>query len=182
MPVNFAPVILLFLAIVIPLSLALLKRFRASIGVVVLEIVLLVVYLLSIYMPGWRLEGLAERGDPVAQFQYSRWCRSVTIAGQQLIDVSASLNWLERSADQGYPPAIYTLGVKYKYGEEFPGHSGLFPQPDKGQPLIDKALALGFTPPIAEDLYYRTWYTVPDRSISPGAQWLQSHKGKAAGS
>jgi hypothetical protein len=62
-------------------------------------------------------------------------------------------------------PALYTLGVRLKYGHHVPepanwkGPAGnVFPRPDKGQPLIDRARRLGYRPPGREEWHYMEVY------------------------
>jgi hypothetical protein len=76
-------------------------------------------------------------------------------------DVLGGFAWLEAAATQDYPPAAYLVGVRLKHGEHVPrppdwkGPSGNhFPQPEKGQELIDRALKLGFVPPPGDEASY----------------------------
>jgi hypothetical protein len=119
------------------------------------------------YIPGWWLMLQASRGDPGALYQLARWhenhCEKVGtfILWPCSPDVEAGYRALERSAASNYPPAIYALGVRLKYGEHVPEPPGwmgpggnFFPQPERGQRLIDQALQAGFTPKVHESLFY----------------------------
>jgi TPR repeat protein len=109
----------------------------------------------------------ANRGDPVAQYELARWTENhCEQLGSVILwpcepDVLGGFAWLEKAAAQDYPPAVYLLGVRIKYGEHVPkppdwnGSAGnAFPQPEKGQKMIDRALQLGFKPPPGDEVSY----------------------------
>jgi hypothetical protein len=74
--------------------------------------------------------------------------------------------WLEKAAAVDYPPAVYAKGVRLKFGQhvprpadwEEPPGGNVFPQPERGQALIDKAIRLGYQPTIDEDYFYWRQY------------------------
>jgi TPR repeat protein len=76
-------------------------------------------------------------------------------------DVAGGYYWVSKAADQQFPPAMFALGVRLKYGEHVPKPQNwtdtggnVFPQLQSGQTLIDRAHALGFKEPVHEELYY----------------------------
>lgn len=132
---------------------------------------LAVAFLLSVFVPGWLLWVKAVRGDAESQYELARWTENHCEQIQRVLlwpcspDVLGSYVWLERSAGQDYPPALFVLGVRLKYGyhvpqpENWQGPEGNFlPQPERGQVYIDRALALGFRPGMAEQYYCRIPY------------------------
>jgi hypothetical protein len=168
MPVSFFPLVLTLLLVAIPLlCLAKGKRlFFLGLGGSALFVLAMI---LPIYIPGWMLSARAHGGDPVAQYELARWHENHCEAIQQLFfwpcepDVRAGYRWLEQAAAHDYPPALYALGVRLKYGDFVPrpenwtGPGGnVFPQPERGQPLIDRALRLGYKPEVPERLFYFT--------------------------
>jgi TPR repeat protein len=111
--------------------------------------------------------GRASSGDPASQYELARWHENYCDAIQAWIvwqcetDVRSGYVWLEKAADQDYPPAVYMLGVRLKYGEHVPRPAGWngpegnwFPQPERGQELIDRAIRLGFRPYRDERIVY----------------------------
>ena len=128
---------------------------------------LIIIFFLSVYVPGWVLGAKAKAGDAEAQYELARWteghCEQI---GEVILwpcepDVLGGYAWLEKSAGQDYPPALFALGVRLKYGDHVPqppnwsGPGGnVFPQPERGQKLIDRAQALGFRPSVEEQYYY----------------------------
>ena len=129
------------------------------------SIVLLLV--LSVYVPGWVLMARANRGDPHAQYELARWTENHWEQINQYLlwptdpDVLGGYAWLERAAAQDYPPAVWLVGVRLKYGIHVPQPPGwkgaagnVFPQPERGQEMIDRAIRLGFQPPADEEKYY----------------------------
>jgi TPR repeat protein len=74
--------------------------------------------------------------------------------------------WLAKAAAQDYPPAVWLVGVRLKYGilvpmpKDWNGPGGnVFPQPERGQQMIDHAVNdLGFKPTTNEESYYFQHY------------------------
>lgn len=127
----------------------------------------LAVLFLSVYVPSWVQMLKASFGDPAATYELARWTEKHDEQLGQFIlwpatpDVLGGYKILEKSAAMGYPPAIYALGVRLKHGIHVPcpadwdGPGGnCFPQPDRGQALIDQALSLGYRPSTSEELFY----------------------------
>jgi len=114
----------------------------------------------------------ANRGDAVSQYELARWTEnhcsqiSVVILWPSQSDVLGGYEWLEKAAQQDYPPALWMVGIRLKYGIHVPrplnwkGPAGnVFPQPERGQQMIDRAIELGFEPPrIDEEGYYYQVY------------------------
>jgi TPR repeat protein len=76
-------------------------------------------------------------------------------------DVLGGYAWLEKAAAKNYPPAVYAVGVRLKHGIHVPRPPGWngpagnrFPQPQRGQALIDRALQLGYRPLVEEQQFY----------------------------
>jgi hypothetical protein len=76
-------------------------------------------------------------------------------------DVLGGFSWLQRAANQDYPPAVYALGARLKHGIHVPrptywhGPAGnVFRQPDHGHNIIDKAISRGYKPSVDESMYY----------------------------
>jgi TPR repeat protein len=171
MPVSYVPDVVTFLIIAALVygSLGGWSRFRwALLGVLVVVGALVG----PIYQRGIQLCRLAKSGDARAQYRYARWLENTPEEiGSRILwptgpDVMGGYAWLERSAAAGYPPAIYLLGVRLKYGEFVPEPKGwkgpggnVFPQPERGQKLIDQAARAGFHRPASGDYtYYFTVY------------------------
>jgi hypothetical protein len=123
----------------------------ASAGFVVLVVV-------TVHLPGWLLRSAAVDGDPESQYEYARWVENRSEKMNSILvwpdapDVLGGYQWLERAARQDYPPAVFTVGVRLKYGMHvrrpagWSGPSGnIFRQPELGQRYIDRARELGFT-------------------------------------
>ena len=138
---------------------------------------MLILILLPFYIPGWILMVKARGGNPQTQYQLARWYEDHCEAIQYWLlwpcqpDVLSGYAWLEKAAQQDYPVAVYTLGVRLKYGHHVPrppnwtGPAGnVFPQPARGQALIDRALQLGYRPPTTEELHYMKVYRAVSRS------------------
>lgn len=113
----------------------------------------------------------ANRGDPAAKYGLARWTeRHDEQIGEFILwpfspDVLGGYAWLEKAAAADYPPAIYAVGVRLKHGNHVPrppnwnGPDGnVFPQPQRGQVLIDKAVQLGYQPMIEEEYFYWQQY------------------------
>lgn len=179
MPVSYFPCMLPLLLVAVPLLCLPLgkKSFqRAVVG----SILVLVLVLLTFYVPGWILMVRARGGDPDVQYELARWHENHCEAIQQWLiwpcepDVLAGYAWLDKAAQQDYPPAVYTLGVRLKYGQHVPrpenwtGPGGnVFPQPVRGQTLIDRALELGYEPSTPEEVHYMRVYRAGRSSRLP---------------
>lgn len=75
----------------------------------------------------WTLE-LAEKGDPVAQYDHGMWCQ---------FDHPSDISWFQKSADQGYLPAIDRLAWMFEIG------IGVNKDEKKAVELYAKAAQLG---------------------------------------
>ncbi|MFN9718969.1 MAG: hypothetical protein ACK58L_09770, partial [Planctomycetota bacterium] len=127
--------------------------------------------LLWVYVPGWSLMWKANRGEPAAMYDLARWTETHDEQIKEFIlwpispDVLGGYAWLERAAALDYPPAVYAVGVRLKYGDHVPRPPGWngpagnhFPQPERGQVLIDKAIQFGYEPSINEEYFYWQQY------------------------
>ena len=166
MPVSFLPLIVPALLIGVPL-LFLLRGQRPFLRAVALSTAILLLLFLSVYVPGWILMFRASRGDPAAMYDLARWTeKHHDTIGEYILwpftpDVLGGYAWLEKAANRDYPPAIYALGVRIKGGIHVPrppdwdGPGGnVYDQPLRGQPLIDRAIRLGYRPTVAEEDFY----------------------------
>ena len=126
--------------------LLLFKSKRAAGIAAAISVLLGMAFLLSVYIPGWWLHRYAAAGDPVAQYRYAQWLENHSETINQFVlwpvhpDVLGGFSWLEKAANQNYPPAVWLVGVRLKYGiavPEQPDWSGpggnVFPQPERGQ-------------------------------------------------
>jgi hypothetical protein len=162
MPVSFVPLVLpvIFVAVLVFGATRGTRAFLNTLGVVAGLAVLVIV---PFYAPGWLLMRRAHAGDAAAMYELAHWHESHAGRVNEIIiwpfssDVEAGYAELERSAAAGYTPAMYALGVRLKYGKgvpEPPGWTGpagnVFPQPERGQPLIDQAIKAGFKPSVPE--------------------------------
>jgi uncharacterized membrane protein (GlpM family) len=167
MPVSFTPLLLpLFFLVALTVSACRgMRAFRTVCLIVVFAILLIT---LPFFAPGWYLMARADH-DPDAAFSLARWHENHSEKlGAILLwpfapDVEAGYQALEKAAAAGHLEATYALGVRLKYGQFVPrpaswtGSSGnVFPQPHKGQPLIDQAITRGFSPIVPEEDYYWT--------------------------
>ena len=120
-----------------------------------------------IYVPGAMYYCRAALGDSAGMYELARWTEQHDDRLGECIlwpiepDTLGGYAWLEKSASRSYPPAVYALGVRLKLGvfvPEPPGWTGpagnCFPQPERGQPLIDQAIGLGYQPTIPEEQFY----------------------------
>ena len=166
MPVSFLPLLLplIFLAFLIWGAFGGWKRFRST---ALCIFVVVIVVLAPFHIPGAILRLQAGGSDPHAKYRYARWLENTPEAVGSVIlwpvqpNVLEGYRWLERAAEQDFAPALYVQGVRLKYGTHVPepeGWSGpggnVFPQPNRGQELIDRALSLGFQPMVKEEWYY----------------------------
>jgi hypothetical protein len=170
MPVSFVPLILPIALVGIPLLL-LLKSKKACIVASVISVAILSLIFLSVYVPGWLLMRKAHGGDPAAIYELARWTENHDERiGEFTLwpfrpNVLGGYALLEKAAAADYPPALYALGVRLKYGDHVPRPPGwkgpggnVFPQPERGQALIDKAIELGYEPTIKEAYFYFLQY------------------------
>ena len=171
MPISYLPFITSILLLAIPL-LCLASGRRAFLIAASISISLVALLILWVYVPGWLLMSRADRGDPAEQYELARWTENHSEQLGRVIlwpgkpDVLGGFAWLEKAAAQDYPPAVYLVGVRLKHGTGVPRPSGWdgpggnhFPQPEKGQKMIDRALELGFRPPFGDEgSYYNHFY------------------------
>ncbi len=170
MPVSFLPLITwlaIFAFLIANASRGKKPFWKATVACVVL--VMLIV--LAVYGPGWLLWARASNGDPASQYEYARWTENhseqinAVLLWPAFPDVLGGYRWLQKSADQEYPPALFAIGVRLKYGIHVPqpadwnGPGGnVFPQPDRGQHFIDRAHELGYKEPTDEESFYWQHY------------------------
>jgi TPR repeat protein len=169
MPVSYLPCVFPLLLVAIPL-LCLLKGKKTFLLALAGSIVVLVLLLLPGYIRGRILTPKAESGDAASQYELARWHENHCQIIQDWFywpcepEVLTGYAWLEKSAQQDYPPAVYTLGIRFKYGQFVPrppnwtGSDGVFPQPERGQALIDRAIQLGYKPRTKEEWHYFSEY------------------------
>lgn len=167
MPVSLLPLIDSLFLVGIPAAIFLMRQRRAAKTALALSIGFLLMLLLWVYVPGWVLMVHAYEGDAKSQYKLAKWCENHSEEMGGLIlwpiepDVLGGYAWLEEAARQDYPPALYAVGVRLKYGLHVPrpanwkGPAGnVFEQPEKGQPYIDKAISLGYKPQVDEQYFY----------------------------
>jgi hypothetical protein len=154
MPVSFFPLLLPALFIFLLIRGAYRGR-RALVRAIVIVVCAIAVVLLPFYIRGWWLMFRSARGDAQAMYELARWhenhCESI---GELILwpceaDVESGYKALERSAAAGYPPAMFALGVRLKYGLFVPGSAT-----EGGQPWIDRAIQGGFRSPVPEEQFY----------------------------
>src|SRR5205809_790708 len=125
MPVSPVPCVLPLFLVAVPL-LCLLKGRKAFITGCTASVVVVILILLPVYVPGWILMIQASAGNAEAQYELARWYENHCEEIQAWLlwpcepDVLTGYEWLEKAADQDYPPAVYILGVRLKYGEFVP--------------------------------------------------------------
>jgi hypothetical protein len=171
MMVSPIPFIVSALLVGVPLFAFLTEGRRAFVLATIGSILVLVSLLLWAYVPGLVLRVKAGRGDSAAMFELARWTENHNEALGSLIlwpfgsDVLGGYDWLEKAAARDYPPALWLVGVRLKHGIHVPQPAGwkgaggnVFPQPERGQKLIDRAKELGYHPPADEEGYYWQHY------------------------
>ncbi len=173
MPVSYVACVIPMLLLGLPFLFRLKgkKPFLFALGV---SVAIAMVLVLRVYLAGWYLMAKASTGDPRVQFELARWhenhCEEVNrfFLWPCTPQVLTGYEWVEKAAKQGYPIAIYTQGVRLKHGHHVPrpadwkGPEGnYFPQPERGRPLIDKALSLGYEPDGEEEHFYFATYRRP---------------------
>jgi hypothetical protein len=169
-PVSYLPCFTWILLITVPLLFLARGRKPFRIAVAVSGSIVLFLLLL-VYVPAWILMLQVNGGDPAVKYDLARWKESHCEQLQGIIlwpcepDVLGGFAWLERAAEQDYPPAVWLVGVRLKYGIHVPrpqnwtGPAGnTFAQPERGQKMIDRAIRLGFQPPGDEETYYMRVY------------------------
>lgn len=170
MPVSYLPCIMPLVLIGVPL-LCLIRGRRAFFVACAVSAAILAAVLLSVFVPGWIMGAKARDGDPADKYEFARWTENHCEDLGSIIlwpctpDVLGGFTWLEKAAAQDHPPAVWLVGVRLKYGIHVPrpaawsGPAGnVFPQPERGQAMIDRAVnELGFQPPPDEETYY--WQT-----------------------
>jgi hypothetical protein len=168
MPVSPLPLIIPAILIAVPLMFFRSGR-KAFILTSGMSVLVVLVLFLWVYVPGWLLQAKANSGDAAAMYELARWTETHDIEIGNFIlwpflsDVEGGYALLEKAAAMDYPPAVYALGVRLKHGQFVPrppnwtGPDGnWFPQPQRGQPLIDKAYRMGYKPSVAEvDFYWQ---------------------------
>ena len=166
MPVSYVPCITPVLLIGIPLLFALRSR-KSFLAAASVSAALLAMLLLSVFVPGWILMAKAHAGNAAAQYEFARWKENHSAQIGNIVfwpfssDVLSGYRWLERSAAQDYPPALYAFGVRIKHGDGVPPPPNWFgltgnvvQQPERGQPYIDRAIELGYQPQNEEKFFY----------------------------
>lgn len=141
----------------------LVSRSKKSFRAFVTAIAFVCVVLGCNFAPGIIYWMAAQTGSPWATYELARWTEThdERIGEWVLWPVGPNLlggyALLERATAMDYPPAIYAMGVRLKHGfgvPEPPNWNGpggnCFPQPERGQPLIDRAIALGHQPVVDE--------------------------------
>lgn len=170
MPVSWLPLIFPALLIGVPL-LFLAKGRKPFLRATAVSVLILLLLFLWVYVPGCVLMCKANRGDRAAMYELARWTEKHDEQIGELVlwpfspDVLGGYAWLQKAAALDYPPAVYAMGVRLKHGDHVPrpadwnGPGGNhFPQPEKGQVLIDKAVRLGYRPAIKEEYFYWQQY------------------------
>ncbi|HEX3357051.1 MAG TPA: hypothetical protein VHS31_08780 [Tepidisphaeraceae bacterium] len=168
---SYLPCFTPLLLIGVPLLL-LFKSWRAAKIAAVCSACALSLLLLIVYIPGWLLYAKAAKGDPAAEYRYAQWLENHSDQLGDIIlwpvepDALGGYAWLEKAAAKNYPPAVWLVGVRLKHGLFVPEPRGWtgpggnsFEQPDRGQPMIDRAInQLGYMPPEREETFYDLHY------------------------
>jgi TPR repeat protein len=170
-PVSFLPLIVPCALVLIPAIIAWKHGKRAAKSASVVSISLVAMLFFWVYVPGWVLMAKAYDGDAKSQYRLAKWYENHSEKIGALViwpiqpDVLGGYAWLEKAAQQDYPPALYAVGVRLKYGIHVPmpknwrGAGGNHcPQPERGQPYIDKAIELGYKPQVDEQYFYWSVY------------------------
>lgn len=169
MPVSPIPLLFPVLLICVPL-LFLIKGRKPFLLAAAGSALIVLCLFLWVYIPGWILMCRWGFGDPAAMYELARWTENHHERIGEFIlwpyppDVLGGYAWLEKSAALEYPPAVYAVGVRLKYGIHVPeplswtGAGGnVFEQPARGQALIDKAIRLGYRPTLEEKSFYHQY-------------------------
>lgn len=166
MSVSYLPLINVVILIALPLMF-LRSGKKAFILTSSMSVSFVLLWLLWIYVPGWLLQAKANSGDAAAMYELARWTENhdceigVLIPWPFQSDVDGGYAVLEKSAAMDYPPALYALGVRLKHGIFVPRPTGwtgpegnCFPQPQRGQSLIEKACRMGYQASANEEDFY----------------------------
>jgi len=166
MPVSPVPVVFPAILILVA-ALLFLKSARAGRNASLVAAGIVLVILLRSFVPGSVLFVRAALGSLPAQYEFARWRENHSEQIGELViwpfspDVLGGYASLVKAANAGYPPAVFALGVRLKYGDHVPrpenwtGAGGNhFPQPERGQALIDQAIEAGYKPKTAEARFY----------------------------
>jgi TPR repeat protein len=94
-------------------------------------------------VPFKTLLAAAENGDPAAQFELGERYRAVQTYA---VDVEASIRWLQRAAEQDYPPAQLRLAKTLREHLWLRGGREKPPEPEKAMRWMRRAAELGFAP------------------------------------
>src|SRR6516164_9361176 len=125
MPVSYVPCFVSLLFVAGPV-LCLPKGKKPFLIASAISLATLILVLLPFYLPGWILMIRAMGRDPETQYELARWHENHCEAIQEWLlwpcspDVLTGYAWLEKAAKQDYPLAVYTLGVRLKYGDHVP--------------------------------------------------------------
>lgn len=166
MPIPYLPLILPAIFIIV-LFVGMRKGKKPFLIVLISEAIVVIAISLPFWLPGLYYAFGAYNGNAKSQFELAKWYEThqEKIGSIYFYPFSPneekSFAWLKKSSDNGYLLAEYTLGVRLKMGYGVPrpdtwsGSGGnVFPQPEKGQPLIDLAIKNGFKPTAPESDYY----------------------------
>lgn len=171
MPVSLFPLLLPSVFGVLLVAGALRGR-RSFVVVSGLVLVLFALVVLPFYVSGWLLMVSANRGDAEAMYQLARWHENHSERIGAVIlwpfpsNTQGGYAILEKAALMGSVEATYALGVRLKHGQFVPRPPGWhgatgnwFPQPERGQALIDQALESGYEPSVKEEeeFYWRVF-------------------------
>lgn len=154
MPASLTPLITIALLVGTALWFLISKN-KASRRTFVVAESLLCAILLGNFLPGGIYWMRARAGSPAAMYELARWTESHDEnIGEYILwpfvpDVDGGYVWLERAAALDYPPALYALGLRLKHGMFVDEPAGW----KRGQPLIDRAIALGHQPVANEETF-----------------------------
>jgi hypothetical protein len=152
----------------VPLLLLIRRGRRAGLIGAVLSVSFLALFLLGVHAQGWWLHSDAEAGDWAAQYRYAQWLENHPGQINELIpwpvekpDVYGGFTWLEKAAGNGYPPAVWLLGVRLKQDTFIPPpvviqqKKSILTQSLRGQRMMEIAVnRLGYKPKGDEKTFY----------------------------
>src|ERR1044072_8428788 len=125
MPVSFFPLLLPSVFLII-LAFGAVRGGRVLLRFVIVVGLLLSLILLPIYIQGWWLMIRARSGNPAVLYKLAKWREmhaeriGAWILWPEEPDVLGGFECLEQSAEKDYPPALYAVGVRLKYGQHVP--------------------------------------------------------------